>query len=286
MSSAGDFTRAAVRPSSAGAAKLARAASAFMRRGFATYLSYRAKLSLGLASLVLSVVTFSFVGKAVASAGPGFAERYGTDYASFVVLGVAAHSIASAGLGCFRSALRKEQLQGTLEVMLTSSLPETTLVFLSGLGEMAVTAVGGAAALLLAARAFGIGLDVAPSAIPAVALYGLFMSGLGLASAGAILITKEGEPVSWVFGAVSGLVGGVYFPVDLLPPWLSAVSRVLPTTHALSLVRQAPPCETGLEIGHSLALLTLSASSSLLLGLLALRWCLRRARATGTLGHY
>ena len=63
------------------------AAWAFVRRGVATFLSYRAKLSLGLASLALSVLTFTLVGRVVEAAGPGFAERYGTDYASFAVLG-------------------------------------------------------------------------------------------------------------------------------------------------------------------------------------------------------
>ena len=262
------------------------AAWAFLRRGIATYLSYRAKLSLGLASLLLSVVTFSFVGKVVARAGPGFVERYGTDYASFVVLGVAVHTIASAGLGCFRTALRREQLQGTLELLLTSSLPEPLIVLFSGLGELAVVAVGGAVVLAAAKGFLGVSLDVAPAAVPAVALYGLFMSGLGMASAGAILITKEGEPVSWIFGALSGLLGGVYFPVDVLPPWLSGISRILPTTRALSLVRPVGLAESTPAAGHALVILSISAAASLAFGLLTLRWCLRRARRSGTLGQY
>ena len=262
------------------------AAWAFLRRGIVTYLSYRAKLSLGLASLLLSVVTFSFVGKVVARAGPGFVEHYGTDYASFVVLGVAVHSVASGGLGCFRAALRREQLQGTLELLLTSALPEPLLVLLSGLGEFAIVAVGGVMFLAAAKGIFGVSLDVAPAAIPAVALYGLFMSGLGMASAGAILITKEGEPVSWFFGALSGLLGGVYFPVDVLPPWLSRISRILPTAHALSLVRPGALEESAPAAGHALALLAVSAAASVAFGVLALRWCLRRARRSGTLGQY
>lgn len=249
-------------------------------------MSYRAKLSLGLASLLLSVVTFSFVGKMVSQAGPWFVERYGTDYASFVVLGVAAHSVASAGLGCFRAAVRREQLQGTLELLLTSGLPEPLIVVLSGLGELVVVAAGGAAFLAAAAGAFGVSLDIAPAAVPAAALYGLFMSGLGLASAGAILITKEGEPVSWVFGSLSGLLGGVYFPVDLLPPWLSRISGILPTTHALSLIRPVAPMGAAPASSAALAHLSLSAAASLGLGFLALRWGLRSARTRGTLGQY
>ena len=44
------------------------AAIAFVRRELATYMSYRAKLALGLVSLLFSLVMFSFVGKVVAAA--------------------------------------------------------------------------------------------------------------------------------------------------------------------------------------------------------------------------
>lgn len=252
----------------------------------ATYVSYRAKLSLGLASLVFSAVTFSFVGKLVARAGPGFVETYGTDYGSFVLLGVASHSAAAAGLGCFRAAIRREQLQGTLEVLLTSELPESLIVLLSGLGELAAVGVGAAALLALAGGLFGLSLDVAPAAFPALILYGLFMIGLGLASAGTILVTKEGEPISWAFGALSGLLGGVYFPVDVLPRWLSTVSKALPTTHALALVRPATAVGVTAPPGQALALLSASAAVSVALGLAVLRFCFRKARANGTLRQY
>ena len=210
-----------------------------MRRGAATYVSYRAKLALSLVSLSLSVVTFALVGRVVATAGGGFVERYGTDYASFAIIGVAVHSIASTGLNCFRAAVRREQLQGTIETLLTSRMPASLVVFLGGLGELVLVAGGGVLFLCAAAGLLGVRVVPSPVAILAVGLYGSFMVGLGLASAGLVLVSKEGEPVSWLFGAVTGLLGGVYFPVDLLPAWLQAVARVLPTTHALALVRAA-----------------------------------------------
>lgn len=259
---------------------------AFLRRSVATYLSYRAKLSLGLASLVLSVVTFVFVGRAVAVSGPGFVRRFGVDYTSFVVVGVLVHAVASSGLHVFRSALRREQLQGTLELLATSAVPAPLLTLLAGAGELVVTAAGGAAFLAVASALADLRLTVTPTMLVAVLLYVSFTCGVGLASAGFVLVSKEGDPISWALGAAGGLLGGVYFPVDLLPDGLQRVAALLPTTHALALVRSglgaAPPASPM----ASLSVLAAAAALSLSVGFLALRWGHRHARRTGTLGEY
>lgn len=259
---------------------------AFLRRSVSTYLSYRAKLSLGLASLVLSVATFVFVGRVVAASGPGFVEQYGIDYTSFVVVGVLVHAVASSGLHVFRSALRREQLQGTLEILVTSAVPVPTLTVLAGAGELVVTAAGGAAFLAVAWLISELHIGVSAAMLAAVPLYVAFMSGVGLASAGFVLVSKEGDPVSWALGAASGLLGGVYFPVELLPEWLGRVASFLPTTHALSLVRAGIGAAQPASPATSLLVLASSAALSLVLGLLVLRWGHARARRTGTLGEY
>ena len=259
---------------------------AFIRRSLATYASYKAKISLGLASLLLSVVTFSFVGRVVSESGPGFVERYGMNYASFVVVGVLVHSVASAGLNSFRSSVRREQLRGTLELLVTTRVPVPVLVTLSGLGELVVVAVGAAVFLGLATVLLGLRLAVSPTIAAAVILYALFMCGVGLASAGMIFVSKEGEPVSWALSAATGLMGGVYFPVDVLPPWLAKVALALPTTHALALTRAGLGTSVGGGPARSLVFLAVSAAISLSLGFLVVNWGYRRARRSGTLGEY
>jgi ABC-2 type transport system permease protein len=259
---------------------------AFVQRGLLTYASYRAKVSLGLVSLVVSVLTFSFVGRVVAAAGPGFVARYGMSYESFVIVGVLVHTVASAGLGSFRSAVRREQLQGTFEVLLTSRLSAPAVVVLAGAGELVLVAIGGLALLGVAALVVGFRLPLSASLVGAVLLYSLAMCGAGLASAGVILVSKEGDPISWVFSAASGLLGGVYFPVDVLPPWLQSVAAVLPTTHALALARAGVSSVSSPGATRSLAYLAVWALASLSLGLAILAWGFRRAKKAGTLGEY
>ena len=261
-------------------------ALAFVRRELATYASYRAKLALGLASLVLSLVTFSFVGRVVAGAGRGFVEQYGMSYSSFAVVGIFVHSLAVSGLHSFRSAVRREQLQGTLELLLTTRLPSPVLVVLAGAGELAITVLGGAALMAGGAALIGLDLRLSPSLAGALALYLLVMCGVGLASAGVIMVSKEGEPISWAVSGAAGLLGGVYFPVDMLPGWLQAGARVLPTTHALAVARYGVEGATAPGFAGSLSFLAVSAVASIVVGLAVLEWGCRRARNAGTLGHY
>jgi len=261
-------------------------ALAFVRRELATYASYRAKLALGLASLVLSLVTFSFVGRVVAGAGRGFVEQYGMSYSSFAVVGIFVHSLAMSGLHSFRSAVRREQLQGTLELLLTTRLPSPVLVLLAGSGELAITVVGGAALMAGGAALIGLDLRLSPSLAGALLLYLLVMCGVGLASAGVIMVSKEGEPISWAVSGAAGLLGGVYFPVDMLPGWLQASAQALPTTHALAVARYGTHGATAPGSTGSLPFLAVSAAASLVVGLAVLEWGCRRARNAGTLGHY
>ncbi len=276
-----------VRGRTRGGARLAAILWAFARRNLAVYASYRAKLSLGVVSLLVSLVTFSFVGRVVATAGDGFDERYGMSYVSFVIVGVLVHGIAAAGLHSFRAGIRREQLQGTLELLLATGSGVPALVLLSGFAELAVTAVGGAILLVLAAVVLDFTLPVSPTFAAAVALYALAMCGMGLASAGLVLVTKEGDPVSWGFGTLAGLLGGVYFPVDLLPAWLRGISRLLPTTHALRIARAGlSSVRSSAPLTVSLSVLALSAVVALAIGFFVLRWGYHRARRDGTLGQY
>ena len=274
-------------PRSAGPVSLVlTSAVAFVKRELATYASYRAKLALGLASLVLSLVTFSFVGRVVAGAGPGFVTQYGMSYSSFAVVGIFVHSLAVSGLHSFRSAVRREQLQGTLELLLTTRLPSPVLVVLAGAGELAITVLGGAALMAGGAALIGLDLKLSPSLAVALVLYLLVMCGVGLASAGVIMVSKEGEPVSWAVSGAAGLLGGVYFPVGMLPGWLQAGARVLPTTHALAVARYGAQGTSAHGFAGSLSFLAVSATASLIVGFAVLEWGCRRARNAGTLGHY
>jgi ABC-2 type transport system permease protein len=54
-----------------------------------------------------------------------------------------------------------------------------------------------------------------------------------------VLVVKKGDPIAWIFGGVSTLLAGVYYPISVLPDWLTPLSHILPMTYALDAMRLA-----------------------------------------------
>ncbi len=124
-------------------------------------------------------------------------------------------------------------------------------------------------------------------ALLALLLSLLAFSGLGIISASIILVTKRGDPVTFLLASLSTLLGGVYYPVAVLPAWLQALAALRPLTHALRALRLALLEGAGLaEVAPNLAMLALFALVVLPGGVWAFRWALRRARSDGTLTQY
>jgi ABC-2 type transport system permease protein len=104
--------------------------------------------------------------------------------------------------------------------------------------------------------------------------------GFGLASTGIVLVSKRGDPITWVLTTLTGLISGVLYPVAMLPDWIQKVSYALPTTQALAALRLALLQHAGIaELAAPLSALLLWGCISLPAGLLILRWgSVRRVR--------
>ena len=61
---------------------------------------------------------------------------------------------------------------------------------------------------------------------------------LGMISAAFIMAFKQGNPINLVFGTSSYFLGGLLFPVEVLPLPLQKISFFLPITHAARAVRE------------------------------------------------
>jgi ABC-2 type transport system permease protein len=64
--------------------------------------------------------------------------------------------------------------------------------------------------------------------------------GLGIASASfPLLWTEKGLQMAYIVQAVVLLVSGVYYPVDVLPGWMQALSTISPATYVIRGMRAA-----------------------------------------------
>jgi len=112
-------------------------------------------------------------------------------------------------------------------------------------------------------------------------------SGLGILSASFIIILKRGNPISWIINSIEGLIGGVYFPITVLPHWLQFASQFLPITYAIKAVQLS--VFRGYSVNQLLkeiVFLLLFSCLLLPLSLKAFTYSLKKARRDGSLSSY
>ena len=91
----------------------------------------------------------------------------------------------------------------------------------------------------------------------------------------------------WLFGGLSWLLGGVFYPLEVLPRILQKAAQLLPITHALEGMRAALLGGASVrELLPQIGILALFGLVGIPLSLLALTLGVRRARVTGTLSHF
>jgi ABC-2 type transport system permease protein len=112
-------------------------------------------------------------------------------------------------------------------------------------------------------------------------------AGIGLISAAFILVLKRGSPISLLVMTVSGLLGGVFYPVDILPAWLVPLAQLLPITHALEAMRQILLNGASFAfISGKVLILVLFSAILIPMGLAAFGYGLKIAKREGSLLYY
>lgn len=262
---------------------------AFLRRDWHIESSYPISLLLQFLGVFFNVFVFYFLSRLVAGFEIPTLASYGGDYFAFVLVGIAFSGYFGVGLSSFASNLRTAQTTGTLEAMLLTPTRLSTIIFSSCLWDYLLTTLRTLVHLALGALLFGVSFDRGNylAAFLILILAVITFSSLGVIAASFIMVLKRGDPVTWLVNALASLLGGVFYPIDVLPSWLQGVSNFVPVTYALRAMRRA------LLVGASTRallpdMLTLAAFGVILLpvSLLAFRLAVHRARMDGSLAHY
>jgi ABC-2 type transport system permease protein len=262
---------------------------AFVRRDFLVALSYRMSFVSDLVNLAGQALVFAFIGKMVEpSALPRISGEEVT-YLEFAAIGIAIGVFVTFGLQRVASAIRNEQLMGTLESLLVTPTKTATLQIGSVFFDLLYIPIQ--TALFLGGMAIGFGLHLKPSGIlPATVLLLVFIPfvwGLGVLSAGATLTFRRGANAVALGAILLALGSGLYFPVELLPGWVEATAQANPIAIAVAGMRDALLGGSGwADVGGDLLRLAPLSAASLVFGIVAFRLALWRERKLGTLGLY
>jgi ABC-2 type transport system permease protein len=266
-----------------------RKVSAFFIRDFLEDMSYPMSLITRWGSILFKLVTFYFLGKLVGEAVLPQLSPYGNSYFPFVMIGLALASFQGVALTAISSKVLYGMYTGTLEAMLVTRTSLSTIVFASMLYQFLSALLEILLYLGFSFLFFGVSLGQAnlPAIAVLLALALLSHLPIGILSAGFILIFKRGDPVTLILAQISVLLGGVYFPLQILPHWVRIVAQFLPFTHALEGLRQAVLNGKGLgELGAQIAILSAFAAVLMPLSLAFFAWTVRQAKRLGTLSQF
>ncbi len=210
-------------------------------------------------------------------------------YFTFLILGFTPMMAWQVALNSLNTEVQASQRTGMLEVMLTTPLhlPSWVLSIFGSKGAFLLARIG--LILLLARFLFGGNLGHL-NLLMAGAMIGtsyLAFIGLGLLATGFTLAFKRGNPIQTLLSAGCVLLGGVLFPVSVLPEALQQVSNWVPVTHAAAGMRRcAEQGTTWSDLWPALQILLLWAIILLPLGSWAVKAGLNKARRDGTIGHF
>ena len=256
---------------------------AFLKRDLLTDISYKLSFALQALDILLGIAAFYFLAQLLGETTP-------RGYASFpfILIGMAVNGYMTTSLVCFAQGIRGNQLMGTLKAVLATRTSPLALILFSSLYPFVRAAVD-AGLYLFGGMLFSFSLArVNLAAALILFLVSLLaFSSIGILSATFTLVFKRGDPLLWLFGSLSWLLGGVFYPLEVLPPFLRQAAQLLPITHALAGMRAAllggaSVAEILPQIG-ALALFGLIGLPVSLIGFsLGVRW----ARVAGTLSHY
>jgi ABC-2 type transport system permease protein len=263
--------------------------AAFLRRDFKIALSYRVAFVADVLQLCSHVLLFGLIGQLV---DPALLPSYGgktTGYLEFVAIGALLSLVFGMLLERVSTAIRMEQMIGTLEALLVT--PVRTFTLQAGSVAFDAVQVPLRMALFLAAIAVTAGLDLELGGVlPSLAVLIVFLPfvwGLGLVSAGAIVTFRRGAGITAIAGMILGLSSGAYFPLTVLPDWLETVLSWNPMAIALEALRSALIGGEGwAAIASDLLVLLPMSILTLMAGMLAFQAAVARERRRGSLGMY
>jgi ABC-2 type transport system permease protein len=185
-------------------------------------------------------------------------------------------------------AVRQELVSGTIERFLVSAHGPVNGILGTMLFPLINALFSGLLMLALAAVVFGLPLAAtAVLAVPVALLGTVAFMPLAFILVSLVLAFKQASSASQFIVAGIAIVGGLYFPIALLPGWIRWASEVQPFTPAADLMRHLL-VDTPLVHPAGVELLKLVGFIVVLFpaGVMLLRASIRYGQRTGTIAEY
>jgi ABC-2 type transport system permease protein len=266
-----------------------RQALAFLKKDFLIESSYKFAFLSNISGVLISVLGYFFIDRLFGHRIVSQLQEFGVNYFSYVLLGMAFFSYIGVGIGSFSSRIESEQMQGTLEATLLTPTKISTILFSMALWNLIFATIDIAVYIGLGIFLFKISFTNVNfvSALVILILTIASFSSLGILSASFIMVFKRGNPVGWIINNLEGLIGGVYFPLTVMPLWLQFLAKFFPITYAIRAIELAVYRGRSVtQLAKEITFLLLFSLVLLPLSLAAFKYAVKKARMQGSLAQY
>jgi ABC-2 type transport system permease protein len=255
-----------------------------LRRDAILFVSYRTQLVAQFLAPLFTITLFYYISHLLTAKtihSPG-------GYFGFVIVGLVIVQILTISLGIMPITVRQELVSGTIERFLVSAHGPVNGILGTMLFPLINAMLTGALMLALATLIFGLPLAATAALAIPVSLLGMlaFMPFAFILVALVMAFKQISSATQFIIAGVA-IVGGLYFPIAVLPEWIRWASEVQPFTPAADLLRHLL-VNTPLAHSAMVDLLKLVGFVVLLLpaGFALLRAAIRYGQRTGTVAEY
>ncbi len=255
-----------------------------MRRDAILFASYRTQLISQVVSPLFAIAIFYYISRLLTDKtfhSPG-------GYFGFVIVGLVIVEILTLSLGIMPGNMRQELVSGTIERFLVSAHGPVNGILGTMLFPLCNALLSGVLTLVLATVVFGLPLaSTSFLAIPVALLGVIAFLPFALFLVAIVMAFKQVASVSQFIVSGIAIVGGLYFPIAVLPGWIRWMSEAQPFTPATDLMRHLL-VDTPLAHPAGVELLKLIGFALLLLpaSFMLLRAAIRYGQRTGTIAEY
>jgi ABC-2 type transport system permease protein len=231
---------------------------------------------------IANTLTVVFIADGIAAGGGRLdVERQATS----LLIGAVIWSYLGIVFEILTETVAWERWEGTIEY--TFMAPVSRAVHLLGMGAFAVLYGVLRTAALFAVVALFFGLEFGGAdfgaALALLAIASVSFIGVGMVTAVLPLVSPEkGAQLGFIAQGLLLVVSGVYYPVEVMPGWMQAVSTISPATYALDGIRASVLDGSGLRWEDVWPLLALG-TAAIPLGLAVFRVGERYAKRHGKL---
>lgn len=257
---------------------------AFLRAEFIEEISYPLTFFFTIVRSMLPLLLSFFIGQLIRD------ERVGSDYLTFVSIGLAVSTMLGGALSGFGMSLQRAFQRGTLETYLVEPVPWAFLPFAMNTWQVMLGMVNGAI-LLVIGNFLGASYQLTdiPAFIALVIAGLLATTAIGILSSAILMLTLKSQPILLVYGMAASLLAGSVFSVSQLPPWLRVFAYLIPHTYVINGSRgvlMADPGAFTIDYATALTVLVGFTVVVLPLGVWMFRRTLELARRMGLLSGY